>query len=258
MIFSKQQANRRFHRSSEIPDNQRIYAIGDIHGRADLLLKMRQAISKHAAVAHPADNYMIYLGDYIDRGLQVKEVMDILTACPLPEFKSVFLRGNHEEMLLAFLMDASVLDDWLPLGGQATLLSYGVTPLLGHAPHPVQAEEIRRKFLDVFPGTHHDFLVNLKTLYQAGDYLFVHAGLRPGVPLDKQHPQDFVWIREPFLSNRKSLGLRVVHGHHITPSPEISAQRIGVDTGAYATGRLSCVVLEADQAEFIMVKAGGE
>lgn len=257
MKFLKHPAGRRSPESATIPDHQRIYAVGDIHGRADLLLKMHQAVSEHAAAAHPAENHIIYLGDYVDRGLQVKEVMDILAENPLPEFESVFLKGNHEEILLNFLSDAAVLDDWLPLGGQATLLSYGIVPP-GDAVNPGRAEEIRRDFIEAFPKSHIDFLMHTEISYQAGDYLFVHAGLRPGVPLHRQSPMDCLWIREPFLSNRKYLGLRVVHGHHITGHPEILSHRIGVDTGAYATGKLSCVILEAGRVESLMVQAGGE
>jgi serine/threonine protein phosphatase 1 len=256
MTFLKNLSGRRASRSPSIPDHQRIYAIGDIHGRADLLIKMHQAISKHAAASKIKDDYIVYLGDYVDRGLEVKEVLNILTANPMPDFQSVFLKGNHEEMLLSFLMDAAALDDWLPLGGQATLMSYSISAP-SHTAHPTQAEDIRRKFLEVFPKAHRDFLLKLKTTYQAGEYLFVHAGLRPGVPLDKQADEDYLWIREPFLTNRKSMGVRVVHGHNITPKPEKLANRISVDTGAYATGCLSSAVLEADRVEFIMVQSNG-
>jgi serine/threonine protein phosphatase 1 len=256
MAFWKNLSGRRVLHTPSIPDHQRIYAIGDIHGRADLLIKMHQAISEHAEISRPADQWVVYLGDYVDRGLEVKETLDILSANPMQDFHTIFLKGNHEEMLLSFLIDAATLDDWLPLGGQATLMSYGVSSP-GHVPHPIRAEDIRRKFIDVFPKAHRDFLLKLKTTYQAGDYLFVHAGLKPGVPLDKQATQDYLWIREPFLNNRKSMGVRVVHGHHITPKPEKLTNRIGVDTGAYATGCLSCVVLEADRVDFIMVQSNG-
>jgi serine/threonine protein phosphatase 1 len=255
MTFWKHLTGLRFLPVAAIPDNRRIYAIGDIHGRADLLNKMHQAILKHSTAAPPAQNCIVYLGDYTDRGLQVKEVMEILSVGSMPGFTSVFLKGNHEEMLLEFLSNAAALETWLQLGGLATLLSYGVIAS-GHMLAPDRAEEIRRAFIDALPETHHNFLLQLKTSYQAGDYMFVHAGLRPGIPLDKQNPQDCIWIREPFLSNRKHLGLKVVHGHHITEYPEMLAPRIGVDTGAYATGRLSCVILEADQAKFLTVQAG--
>jgi serine/threonine protein phosphatase 1 len=256
MAFWKRRSGRGLLHAPSIPDHQRVYAIGDIHGRADLLIKMHHAVSKHAAISPPADQLIVYLGDYVDRGLEVKETLNILTSSPLQEFHTIFLKGNHEEMLLSFLMDSATLDDWLLLGGQATMMSYGLSSP-GQAPHPRQAEDIRQKFIHAFPNGHRDFLLKLKTTYQAGDYLFVHAGLRPGVPLDKQTAEDYLWIREPFLINRKSMGVRVVHGHHITPRPETLPNRIGVDTGAYATGRLSCVVLEADRVEFISVQSNG-
>jgi serine/threonine protein phosphatase 1 len=256
MAFWKRLSGHRDFHNPLIPNHHRIYAIGDIHGRADLLIKMHQAISKHAAMARPADQSVVYLGDYVDRGLEVREVLDILTANPMQDFNTIFLKGNHEEMLLSFLMDAAALNDWLPFGGLATLMSYGVSSP-GYAPHPTQTEDIRRKFIDVFPKAHRDFLLKLKISYQAGDYLFVHAGLMPGVPLEKQDPQDYLWIREPFLSNQKPQSVRVVHGHHITPKPEKLPYRIGVDTGAYATGCLSCVALEADRVEFLVVQSNG-
>ncbi len=235
----------------------RIYAIGDIHGRADLLDRMHIAIAGHAVDAGSADNVIVYLGDYVDRGLQVKEAMNILAEGPPPGFTPVFLKGNHEEMLLAFLEDAAALEDWLPVGGQATLLSYGVIAP-GQATDSKQADAIRQAFMDVFPKTHYDFLSQLRPFYRAGNYLFVHAGIRPGISLEKQDPKDFSWIREPFLANRKKGELRVVHGHNITSLPDILPCRIGVDTGAYATGKLSCVMLEADQTAFLTIQSDGE
>lgn len=232
----------------------RVYAIGDIHGRADLLQKMHSAIAEHAAAASPAENYIVYLGDYVDRGLQVKTVMEILTAGPPDGFIPIYLKGNHEEMLFAFLENAGTLEGWLALGGRATLLSYGVSvPVL--FPGSARAEEIRRTFLAAFPKSHYDFLSDLKICFQAGDYLFVHAGIRPGVAMEKQDPGDFISIREPFLSGYKDLRFRVVHGHNITGEPEILPARIGVDTGAFATGRLSCVMLEGSRLAHLTICA---
>jgi len=238
------------------PDHMRIYAIGDIHGRADLLCQMHNAIAEHAAAADPADNHIVYLGDYIDRGLQVKEVIDILATAPPEEFTPVFLKGNHEEMLLEFLNGAGILEDWLAVGGRATLMSYGVM-VTGQTHDPIRAEQIRLEFLDALPRNHHEFLSALQVSFRAGDYLFVHAGIRPGVPLENQYPGDLTSIREPFLSNRKNLDVRVIHGHNITSRPEILPWRIGVDTGAYATGRLSCVMIEGGQTSFLTVNADG-
>lgn len=237
-----------------LPEGMRVYAIGDIHGRADLLNEMHAAIMDHAADASPAENHIVYLGDYVDRGLQVKAVMDLLVAGPPEGFTPVYLRGNHEEMLLNFLENAGSLDDWLALGGRVTLLSYGVkVPSL--ISDSVRAGEVRSAFMEAFPKIHHNFLSELQLYFQAGDYLFVHAGIRPGIALEKQNPTDFAWIREPFLSSRKASEWRVVHGHNITEKPEILPSRIGVDTGAFATGRLSCVMLEGGRLAHLTIHA---
>jgi len=243
---------KREKRAPRIPDRMRIYAIGDIHGRADLLNRIHRAIQTHAETAGPEDNYIVYLGDYVDRGLQVKTVIDMLATAPPEGFIPVFLKGNHEEMLLEFIGNAEVLEDWLNVGGQATLVSYGLA-VPGYVSGPDHAEKIRQEFLEAFPKAHHDFLLNLRLFFQAGDYLFVHAGIRPGIALEKQDPADLAWIREPFLSARKKSPYRVVHGHNITREPEVFPFRIGVDTGAYATGRLSCVMLEADRVACLTI-----
>ncbi len=249
--------NRRSVYSAALPDRMRIYAIGDIHGMADLLNRMHAVIADHAGKADPADNYIVYLGDYMDRGLQVKEVLDILAAGPPTGFTPIYLKGNHEEMVLNFIAGAEILEDWLAVGGRSTLMSYGVT-LPGMDSGRRHAKQVRKDFVDALPQTHLDFLSKLQSCFQAGDYLFVHAGIRPGIPLEKQNPEDFAWIRKPFLSNRKPLGVRVVHGHNITGQPEILTCRIGMDTGAYATGRLSCVMLEKDKTAFITIHANDD
>ena len=171
-----------------IPEGIRVYAIGDIHGRADLLQKMHTEIAAHAADAAPAENYIVYLGDYVDRGLQVKETIDMLAAGPPPGFVPVYLRGNHEEMLFAFLEDAGTLEYWMALGAGATLMSYGVAAPI-RCGDAMRSNEVRQAFIEVFPESHHAFLSSLRPYYTAGDYLFVHAGIRPGVVFEKQKRQ---------------------------------------------------------------------
>lgn len=244
---------------ASVPVATRVYAIGDIHGRADLLERMEALIASDAAGA-PDRRVIVFLGDYIDRGLESAQVIDRLIdrlIDPLAGsgagFEHVFLCGNHEDAMLGFLDDAAKGPLWLANGGDAALYSYGVRikTLLPYAERlaAVQAE-LRAKV----PPAHLDFLRGLKRLHIEGDYLFVHAGVRPGVAIDAQSAEDLIWIREPFLSTRADFGKVVVHGHTINANheaPEICANRIGIDTGAYATGKLTCLVLEGETRRFL-------
>jgi serine/threonine protein phosphatase 1 len=216
----------------------RLYAIGDIHGRADLLRRLHDMIRDDAAGAPEARRRVVYLGDYIDRGPQTREVLDLLVDEPLAGFERVYLKGNHEDALLRFLEDVSIGPAWLGFGGAATLLSYGVTP-----PGEDIGEPTREAFAAAFPDRHRAFLQQLATTHAEGDFFFAHAGVRPGVPLAHQSEDDLLWIREPFLYSTADFGKIVVHGHSISFSPELRHNRIGIDTGAFATGRLTCLVL---------------
>lgn len=235
-----------------VPPGTRVYAIGDIHGRADLLERMDALISADAAGA-PARRVIVYLGDYIDRGLESAQVIDRLIESGNDGFERVFLCGNHEDALLRFLDDVSVGPMWLGNGGDAALYSYGVR-IKADLPYAERLAAVQADLRARLPQAHLDFLRALKRQHVEGDYLFVHAGIRPGVALDAQSDEDRIWIREPFLSARGDFGKIVVHGHTINStleSPEIRTNRIGIDTGAYASGTLTCLVLDGETRRFL-------
>ena len=237
-------------------DGRRIYAVGDVHGRLDLLEPLLEQIRQDAADTAVADKpVLIFLGDYVDRGAGSKGVIDRVIAL---EREGVFelcaLKGNHEEALLAFLGDAAFGPTWCEHGGSETLSSYGVSlPLLR-----MDAEawgQAQAAFAEALPGEHLSFLSDLSLTAVYGDYVFVHAGLRPGVALSAQRELDLLWIRQDFLGARRGFEKIVVHGH--TPAEEayMGDHRIGVDTGAYATGVLTAVRLQDADRRFIQVSA---
>lgn len=238
-------------RQARVPAGQRLYVVGDIHGRVDLAAQMLDSIRADAAMAPPGLHHtLVFLGDYVDRGPDSRGVLDLLAGHPPPGFGAIFLKGNHEEAMLAFLADPAVGNDWLRFGGQTTLASYEVYrhPSLSH---DEWLEVARDALAAQLPPLHLAFLRALRGRLKVGDYVFAHAGIRPGVPLDRQEEQDLLWIREPFLSSTADHGAVVVHGHTITEAPDIRHNRIGIDTGAYATGRLTCLVLEGAERRFL-------
>jgi serine/threonine protein phosphatase 1 len=226
-----------------VPAGSRVYAIGDIHGRLDLLERLRSRILDDARSAAGLRKVLVYLGDYIDRGLQSREVIDLLLDRPLTGFTEVHLRGNHEQAMLEFLEDTSGGMAWVQFGGGVTLRGYDVLlpPGLMTPQTLLLAQHGLQKLL---PASHLAFLRGLAWSHVEGDYLFVHAGIRPGVPLHRQNPTDLIWIRDEFLSSSVDHGKVVVHGHSISDDVEMRSNRIGIDTGAYFSGRLSCLVLE--------------
>lgn len=230
-----------------IPDGLRVYAIGDVHGRADLLDRMAGLIAQDMAASDRCHAYTVCLGDYVDRGLQSSSVLERLSSGQFPT-SLVPLLGNHEATLLSFLEDANVLSSWRAFGGLETLFSYGVRVDNIATQDPGR---IRREFLGQLPAAHRDFLAALETHHRVGDYFFCHAGVRPGIPLDRQQRDDLLWIREPFLESPADHGAVVVHGHTPVEQPVLRRNRIGIDTGAYATGRLTCLRLERDMVGFI-------
>ncbi|HRK95875.1 MAG TPA: metallophosphoesterase family protein [Rhodospirillales bacterium] len=235
--------------SSRCPDGTRIYAVGDIHGRDDLLIRMHAMILADARTRPELAPTVVYLGDYVDRGSGSFEVIEFLINEPLPGFTSVTLMGNHEDMMLRFLDGPPTLN-WLVNGGIATLASYGVgtaDPIV----YLADLDVVRRDLRAAVPPAHRRFLLGLDLMHVAGDYVFVHAGVRPGVDLEAQAPADLLWIRDKFLDSRKDHGKVVIHGHTITEEPEIRANRIGIDTGAFVTDRLTCLVLEGCERRFI-------
>ena len=234
-----------------VPPGVRIYAVGDIHGRLDLLTAMLERIKTDTEALPPvARMIIIFLGDYLDRGNHSKAVIEQLIAWPLPRFEPVFLRGNHEATVLQFLDDLTAGPGWLAYGGVNTLLSYGVRPPVDVPPR-LRLAAVQHQLRETLPPSHLAFLRQMPFYVEIGSYLFVHAGIRPGIPLEQQRKDDLLWIREDFLSSTADHGRVVVHGHTITMEAESLPNRIGVDTGAYATGRLTAAVLENDERRFI-------
>jgi serine/threonine protein phosphatase 1 len=232
----------------QVPEGVRIYAIGDIHGRVDLLDAILKRIDADLKRNPVSTGIEVYLGDYVDRGPASREVIDRLVTRNRT-FRAVFLKGNHEEYLAKFVTNPPVLEDWQHFGGLQTLMSYGITPPIdtgrdGHA-------KLAAAFDSVLPDGHRRFLDNLRLSFTCGDYFFVHAGVRPGIPLTKQREEDLLWIRQDFLLCEEQFGKIIVHGHTPVPEPEVRPNRINIDTGAYATGRLTCLKLEEDRIEFV-------
>jgi serine/threonine protein phosphatase 1 len=231
-----------------VPKGTRIYAIGDIHGRLDLLDSLLARIDTDTRM-HPASSVIcIFLGDYIDRGPDSKRVLDRLINYCLTQ-PTVCLKGNHEAFLLEFLKNPDVLLDWRHCGGLDTLLSYGLAPNIEADAH--DRRELGSEFHRILPSSHRKFLSGLKQYFICGDFFFVHAGVRPGICLTKQSEDDLLWIREDFLLSEDHFGKVVVHGHTPVVEPDVRPNRINIDTGAYATGRLTCLVLESDNIRFI-------
>lgn len=232
-----------------------VYAVGDIHGRLDLLETLTQAILRDVAKSAPSVRpLVVFVGDYVDRGANSRGVIDALLAVSRePAFEVEALRGNHEAAMLGFLMDVDTGPVWSSWGGDATLRSYGVTPPPQNAPL-FEWEDARSAFASALPDTHVAFLHGLPLSLMVGGYLFVHAGIRPGVAIERQAPEDLLMIRSPFLEQAKPLGRVVVHGHTPEAEPYVSPVRIGVDTGAYATGVLTAARLEADAVSFLQTR----
>jgi serine/threonine protein phosphatase 1 len=232
----------------------RVYAVGDIHGRRDLLARLHAAIladrAEREREAPGLRNVLVYVGDYVDRGPESFAVVDGLVYAPLPGFEIHCLKGNHEDLLIRFLADGSLGEAWMYNGGVATLESYGVDVFrLAHESDPLG--RLRLEFRKSVPESHARFFAGLELRHEEGDYLFVHAGVRPGVPLDAQSEQDLLWIRHEFLASDADFGKVIVHGHSIQWEPDVRPNRIGIDTGAFHTGRLTCLVAEGAERRFL-------
>lgn len=233
------------------PENTRIYAIGDIHGRLDCLLDLLSQIERDAA-DYSGKKILIGLGDYIDRGPDSKGVIERLMQ-PLAGFECYYLKGNHEQSLLTLFDRTEYGKGWLTYGGLETLVSYRIPYQLG-VPTPDKLEALRQTLLELFPREHRDWLSNLHMHLTFGDYHFVHAGVKPGVPLADQTDDSRLWIRDEFLHYRGQLEKVIVHGHTISEDIEMRDHRIGVDTGAYASGCLSAIVLENETRRVLQTK----
>lgn len=234
------------------PKETRIYAIGDIHGRADLLHELHRKILDDADSKRFYRKIVVYLGDFIDRGDDSKEVIDTLISEPLADagFEAKCLMGNHERSLLNFLEDTKAGPNWILYGGGATLLSYGVGFSQSSGMHD-RWTLIQDRLRDGIPEAHLAFLKSLEPGHIEGGYLFVHAGIKPGVALEKQELMDMLWIRDDFLKSNTDHGFCVVHGHTVSDAPEFQANRIGIDTGAYSSGKLTCLVLDGQARRVI-------
>ena len=235
-------------RQPRVPDGVRVYAIGDIHGRADLLDGVLDHIDSDLAEAPVSNSLEIFLGDYVDRGPDSRGVLDRLVARNLTH-RMVFLKGNHETFLSQFVSKPAILGDWQRLGGLETLMSYGLTPSI-NADTVTQAK-LATALDQAMPPSHRRFLDDLKSSFTFGDFYFVHAGVRPGISLEKQREEDLLWIRHEFLLCEEDFGKIVVHGHTPVQQVDIRPNRINIDTGAYATGSLTCLVLEEDTIRVI-------
>jgi len=231
-----------------IPAGQRLFCIGDIHGRLDLLQELHRKVEDDAR-DYDGHKTLVYLGDYIDRGEHSKEVIDLLLASPLAGFKTVFLMGNHEQTLLDFLLHPRDVASWLTYGGRATLQSYGVAVFREFVSGDIDV--LRDEFEAKLPQSHLEFYRSCEMTYVVGAYCFVHAGIRPGIALGEQRDQDLLWIRGDFIDSGVIHEHIVVHGHSITPEVEWLPNRIGIDTGAFQSGVLTCLVLEREEQRLL-------
>lgn len=230
-----------------VPDGERVYAIGDIHGRCDLLNELIAKIEADEAERGPAETTIILLGDLVDRGPDSAGVIE--AAIELSARRRVrTLCGNHEEMFLKSLESEKVLREFLRFGGRETVLSY---PIEQAEYAELTFEQLRGRLCEIVPAAHLEFLSGLEDWIVIGDYLFVHAGIKPGVEIEEQSIQDLRWIREPFLSAAAPSRHCVVHGHTIYEAPVEAPGRIGIDTGAYQSGVLTALGLEADRRWFV-------
>lgn len=233
-----------------------VYAVGDVHGRLDLLQPLAASLTADMAQSAFAERpLLVFLGDYVDRGPASAGVIElILELSTEADIEVRALKGNHEEAMLAFLDDPAFGATWMAHGGAATLASYGVQPPAART-DPEAWAEIREAFAGALPATHLAFLQGLGLMTTVGDYAFVHAGVRPGVPLDRQSEHDLLWIRYEFLDAPGPFEKIVVHGHTPMEQPQLTLRRLGIDTGAYATGVLTAVRLEGDSQRIIQAHA---
>jgi serine/threonine protein phosphatase 1 len=232
---------RQKQKKPSLPDGVRVYAFGDIHGRADLLADMFTVIDADILRNPPDRAIEIFLGDYIDRGPDSRLTLDMLIERSGTR-ETVFLKGNHEASMLNVLRNPDKLQDWRQFGGLQTLMSYGLQPTL--VPDAAEQSKLVDDLLTAMPSRHLAFLENLYNSYSLGDFFFVHAGVRPGVPLDEQEESDLLWIRDGFLESAENFGKYIVHGHTPVEKPDVRANRINIDTGAYATGNLTLLTIQ--------------
>jgi len=231
-----------------LPAGLRVYAIGDIHGRLDLLDELLALIRVDEADHQAKKKVHVFLGDYIDRGSSSRQTIDRLIAHGTRN-ETVFLKGNHEAIAIKCLSDPTLFDTWMRLGGVETLTSYGVTLDNLSSGRPIAM--LQAAFHEALPAAHFRFFRDLRVSFTCGDFFFVHAGVKPRVEFSQQKESDLLWIRDEFLNSRDDFGKIVVHGH--TPAREIQLMpnRINIDTGAFASDRLTCLVMEGTELSVI-------
>lgn len=244
---------KRGHRGRpKTPAHYRAYVVGDVHGCLNLLNALLEKIEGDIAASTPRKNLIVFLGDLIDRGPSSAQVIERLRTYNPGNCELAFLTGNHEEVFLRVLDgDKDLLDRWLQYGGGECLESYGIEP---RSIETQTSSRVLRRAREVVPAEHIAFIRDFADTVTLGDYLFVHAGIRPGVSLGEQDAQDIRWIRQPFLEHRGQHPSFVVHGHTISEEVEVRKNRIGVDTGAYRTGVLSALRLEGVAQSTIEVR----
>jgi diadenosine tetraphosphatase ApaH/serine/threonine PP2A family protein phosphatase len=235
-------------RQPRVAEGIRLYAVGDIHGRSDLLERTFARIDTDLRKNPISESAEIYLGDYIDRGPDSCQVLDRLVVRSKLR-TTVFLKGNHESLIIDFMAKPTILRNWQHLGGLETLMSYGIQPSINAN---VETQAKLAAALDrALPLSHRSFLLNLDLTFTSGDFFFVHAGVRPGIPLAKQGEGDLLWIRNEFLSCEDDFGKIIVHGHTPVPELDVRPNRINIDTGAYATEKLTCLAFEGEKIRLI-------
>ena len=240
---------RKTKRHYRVPEGVRVYAVGDVHGCLSELNRLLDAIDKDLT-GDPIESHLVFLGDLVDRGPQSAGVIDRILKHGLPTDRWDCVMGNHEEVMLTCSAgQIELCDPWLRYGGVQTLESYGLSTAEIFAP----AFDLQAAMQKAIPPAHIHFLQSLKDYVAVGDYLFVHAGVRPNVPLENQSSRDLRWIRDGFLEDRTDHSMMVVHGHTIVPEVDFRFNRIAVDTGCYVTGNLSALVLEGDQTRVLTV-----
>jgi serine/threonine protein phosphatase 1 len=254
LLFRRVSANIAANRSFSGPAGKRLYAVGDVHGRLDLLDTLLEQIRADLSERPIEVAAVVFLGDLIDRGPDSAGVVERLSALADFPSKFLFLLGNHEEMLLRVLAaEPGVAYDWLEFGGDTCVESYGLLPAALKA---MDEEQIARTMADAIPAAHVRFIEAFGDTFSFGDYLLVHAGIRPGVAIEDQQPHDLRWIRRPFLSDAHDHGVMVVHGHTISNGVDRRPNRLGIDTGAYQTGVLTAAVVEENVLRFLQTGGG--
>lgn len=237
------------HERIQPPKGHRIYAIGDIHGRHDLLTELLDIINEDIAVHSETRNTCVFLGDYIDRGPESAGVIEHLSSLSISGADCIFLMGNHEKYLLDLLVFGASTHSWFQNGGRATVKSYGIA--IDGNKRPSDSDNFHAALKKAIPAKHLKFLGGLKTSWQLGNLFFAHAGVNPARPIDEQRDEDLIWIREKFLNHEKDHGALIIHGHTPRNEPEVLRNRINIDTGAWQSNYLTAVALENGHCRFL-------